>query len=120
MIYRDNGEWKLCPKKVKYQRKDGEIIEEYTNKPEWYQNFAKKWEGFEVLEITDADFPQEVKDRLEKVKHMSEGHSEAAREYIQTGEFPEGMDLAELLRTGVITKDVIPTKLVGEEEIEVQ
>ena len=119
MIYRNKGEWKLCPKKVKYQRKDGEIIEEYTNKPEWYQNFAKKWEGFEVLEVTDAEFSQEEIGRLEKIKNMSEGHSEAVRKYVETGEFPEGMDLAELLRTREITKDVIPAKLVGEEEIEV-
>ncbi|MFW6015057.1 MAG: hypothetical protein ACOCRK_01315 [bacterium] len=118
MIYREKGEWKLCPKKVKYERKDGEIIEEYTNKPEWYQNFAKKWEGFEVLEINDTEFSQEEKDRLEKVKNMSEGHREAVKEYIETGEFPEGMDLSELLRTGEISKNIIPSELVGEEEIE--
>ena len=119
MIYRDNSEWKLCPKKVIFEQ-NGEQKEEYTNKPEWYQNFAKKWEGFEVLEITDAEFSQEEIARLEKIKNMSEGHSEAVRKYVETGEFPEGMDLAELLRTGEITKDVIPAKLVGEEEIEVQ
>ena len=115
MIYRNKGEWKLCSKKVKYQRKDGEIIEEYTNNPEWYQNFAKKWEGFEVLKIKDADFSQEEIGRLEKVKNMSEGHGKAVRKYIETGEFPEGMDLAKLLRTGKIKTNVIPSEYQNEE-----
>ena len=116
MIYRKNNSWKLCSKKVKYKRKDGEIVEEYTNKPIWYQNFAKKWEGFEVLEITDVEFSQEEKDRLEKVKHMSEGHREAVEQYVETGEFPEGMDMANLLRTGKIKSNIIPAEY--REEIE--
>ena len=117
MLYRDNGEWKLCPKKVIFEQ-NGEQKEEYTNKPEWYQNFAKKWEGFEVLAVTDAEFSQEEIARLEKVKNMSEGHSEAVRKYVETGEFPEGMDLAELLRTGKIKSNIISSEY-QEEDIEV-
>ena len=116
MIYRDKNVWKLCPKKVVYSR-DGETFEEYTNKPKWYQNFAQKWDGFEVVEIVNAEFTQEEKNRLEKVKHMSEGHGEAVIQYIKTGEFPEGMDLAELLRMGKIKTNIIPSEYRDEEEL---
>ena len=109
MIYRQNGEWKLCPKKVKYQR-DGENFEEYTNKPIWYTNFAKMWSDFEVIEIVDAEYTQEEIDRLDKIKHMSEGHKEAVVQYVETGEFPEGMDMADLLRTGKIKSNIIPSE----------
>ena len=114
MIYRNNGQWKLCPKKVIINQ-NGEEKEEYTNKPGWYINFAKKWGGFEVLEITDANYTQEEINRLEKVKHMSEGHAEAVRKYVKTGEFPEGMDLADLLRTGKIKSNVITAEYRDEE-----
>ena len=33
---------------------------------------------------------------------MSEGQGEAVKTYVETGEFPEGLDLAKLLRTGKI------------------
>ena len=112
MIYRDKNVWKLCPKKVRYQR-DGETFEEYTNEPIWYTNFAKMWDNFEVIEIVDAEFSQAQKDRLEKVKHMSEGHSKAVKQYIETGEFPEGMDLANLLRIGKIKSNIIPSESVS-------
>ena len=118
MIYRDKNVWKLCPKKVMYSR-DGETFEEYTNNPLWYTNFAKMWSDFEVIEIVDAEFTQEQKDRLEKVKHMSEGHGEAVKQYVETGEFPEGMDLADLLRTGKIKNNVIPEQYRDEEIEEV-
>ena len=114
MIYRDNGEWKLCPKKVTID-KSGETEEKYTHKPEWYQNFAKKWGEFEVIEVVDAEYTQEEKDRLEKVKNMSEGHGEAVELYVETGNFPTGYDLAELLRTGQIKSNVIPEKYRDEE-----
>ena len=114
MIYRENNEWKLCPKKVMYQR-DGVTFEDYTNKPIWYTNFAKMWSDFEVIEIVDAGYTQEEKDRIEKVKHMSEGHKEAVVTYIKTGEFPEGMDLANLLRTGKIKSNIIPSEYRDEE-----
>ena len=116
MIYRENNEWKLCPKKVVYSR-DGETFEEYTNTPIWYTNFAKMWSDFEVEEIVDAEFTQEEKERLEKVKHMSEGHGEAVKQYVETGEFPEGMDLAELLRTGKIKTNIIPSEYRDEKEL---
>ncbi len=115
MIYRNKGEWKLCPKKVVISQ-NGEFIVEYTNKPEWYANFAEKWEGFEVIEITDAEYSQEKINRLEKVKHMSEGHGAAVKKYVETGEFPEGYDLADLLRTGQIKSNVIPEEFVEEAE----
>ena len=115
MIYRDKGEWKLCPKKV-IINENGEQREEYTNKPGWYINFAKKWGGFEVLEITDANYTQEEINRLEKVKHMSEGHAEAVRKYVETGEFPTGMDLAELLTTGEIKSNIISAEYRDEEQ----
>lgn len=114
MIYRNNGEWKLCPKKVKF-KSNGKEIEEYTNKPIWYENFEKKWGGIEVLEIVDAEFTQEQIERFEKVKNMSEGHGEAVTKYIETGEFPDGYDLSELLRTGEIKTNVIPGNLIGED-----
>ena len=114
MIYRENNEWKLCPKKVVYSR-DGTTFEEYTNEPIWYTNFAKMWSDFEVIEIVDAEFKQEEKDRLEKVKHMSEGHKEAVVQYVETGEFPEGMNLADLLRTGKIKNNIITSEYKEEE-----
>ena len=114
MIYRENNEWKLCPKKVKYQRNDEEIVE-HTNTPIWYTNFAKMWSDFEVIEIVDAEYTQEQINRLEKVKHMSEGHKEAVIQYIKTGEFPEGMDLADLLRTGKVQSNIIPSEYRDEE-----
>ena len=117
MIYRDKNEWKLCPKKIKYQRNDEEIVEEYTNTPIWYTNFAKMWSDFEVIEIVDAEFTQEEIKRLEKVKHMSEGHKEAVVQYIKTGEFPEGMDLANLLRIGKIKTNIIPSEYREEKEL---
>ena len=116
MIYRNKNVWKLCPKKVVYLR-DGETSEKYTNTPIWYTNFAKMWSDFEVIEIVDAEYTQEEKNRLEKVKNMSEGHGGAVIQYIKTGEFPEGMDLAELLRTGKIKTNIIPSEY-REEEIE--
>jgi hypothetical protein len=118
MIYRKNGAWKLCPKKVTISE-NGEQKIKYTNKPEWYQNFAQKWEKSEIIEIVDSEYTQEQIDRLEKVKHMSEGHGEAVRQYVETGEFPEGMDLAELLRTGKIKSNVIPSEYRDEEIEEV-
>ena len=117
MIDRENNVWKLCSKKVKYQR-DEETFEEYTNTPIWYTNFAKMWPDFEVIEIVDAEFTQEQIDRLEKVKHMSEGHGEAVKQYIKTGEFPEGMDMAELLRTGKIKTNIIPSEYRDEEIVQ--
>ena len=115
MIYREYNEWKLCPKKVKYQRDGEEIVEEYTNTPIWYTNFAKMWSDFEVIEIVDAEYTQEEKDRLEEVKHMSEGHKEAVVQYVKTGEFPEGMDMADLLRTGKIKNNIITSEYREEE-----
>ena len=117
MIYRENNVWKLCPKKVKYQRADGVTFEEYTNIPIWYTNFAKMWSDFEVIEIVDAEYTQEEKDRLEKVKYMSEGHGGAVKQYVETGEFPEGMDLADLLRTGKIKNNIIPSEYRDEKEL---
>jgi len=114
MIYRSNGEWKLCPKKVTYI-KDGETFEEYTNKPEWYKNFAQKWEGFEVIDIVGAEYTDKQIERLEKVKHMSEGHKEPVIEYIKTGEFPEGEDMAKLLKEGKITNNIIPEEYRDDE-----
>ena len=114
MIYRENNEWKLCPTKVIYSR-DGVTFEEYTNTPIWYTNFAKMWSDFEVIEIVDAEYTQEQIDRLEKVKHMSEGHGGAVKQYVETGEFPEGMDLADLLRTGKIKSNIIPSEYRDEE-----
>ena len=69
MIYRENGRWKLCPKKVKFVDK-GEKKEEYTNKPLWYKNFEKRHgqERLEVSEITEAEYSQEEKNRLEKIE----------------------------------------------------
>ena len=46
---------------------------------------------------------------------MSEGHAEAVRKYVKTGEFPEGVDLAELLRTGEIKSNIIPAEYRDEE-----
>jgi len=46
---------------------------------------------------------------------MSEGHAEAVRKYVKTGEFPEGMDLADLLRTGKIKSNVITAEYRDEE-----
>ena len=117
MIYRDKNVWKLCPKKVVYSR-DGETFEEYTNIPILYTNFAKKWDNFEVIEIIDAEYTQEEKNRLEKVKHMSEGHGGAVIQYIKTGEFPEGMDMADLLRTGKIKTNIIPSEYRDEEIVQ--
>ena len=114
MIYRDKGEWKLCPKKV-IINENGEQREEYTNKPIWYQNFAEKWGTFEVIEIIDAEYTQVQIGRLEKTKSMSEGHGEAVKTYVETGEFPEGMDLADLLRTGKIKSNIIPAEYRDEE-----
>ena len=115
MIYRENNEWKLCPKKVKYQRDDEEIVEEYTNTPIWYTNFAKMWDDFEIIEIVNVEYIQEQIERLEKVKHMSEGYKEAVVQYVKTGEFPEGMDLANLLRTGKIKSNIISSEYRDEE-----
>lgn len=115
MIYRENGKWKLCPKKVKYKNKDEEVVEEYTNNPIWFKNFAKKWEYFEVLEITDAGHTNKQKARIKKVKRMSEGHGEAVELYVKTGNFPEGYDLAELLRTGQVKSNIIPEKYMDKD-----
>jgi hypothetical protein len=41
---------------------------------------------------------------------MSEGQGEAVKTYVETGEFPEGMDLAKLLRTGKIKSNIIPAE----------
>jgi hypothetical protein len=46
---------------------------------------------------------------------MSEGQGEA----VETGEFPTGMDLAELLRTGEIKSNIIPAEYRDEEIEEV-
>ncbi len=109
MIYRDSEKWALCPQKVTYT-KEGINFEEYTNNPTWWQNFAQKWDNIEILEIVDAEYTQDEIDRLNKVKSMSEGHGAAVRQYVETGEFPQGMDMAELLRAGKITNKIIPTE----------
>jgi len=41
---------------------------------------------------------------------MSEGQGEAVKTYVETGEFPEGLDLAKLLRTGKIKSNIIPAE----------
>jgi hypothetical protein len=46
---------------------------------------------------------------------MSEGHGEAVKTYVETGEFPTGMDLVELLRTGEIKSNIIPAEYRDEE-----
>ena len=46
---------------------------------------------------------------------MSEGHGEAVKTYVETGEFPEGLDLAKLLRTGEIKSNIIPAEYRDEE-----
>ena len=50
---------------------------------------------------------------------MSEGHGEAVKTYVETGEFPEGLDLSELLRTGEIKSNIIPAEYRDEEIEEV-
>jgi len=46
---------------------------------------------------------------------MSAGHCEAVKQYVKTGEFPEGMDLSELLRTGKIKSNIITAEYRDEE-----
>jgi len=50
---------------------------------------------------------------------MSEGQGEAVKTYVETGEFPTGMDLAKLLRIGKIKSNIIPAEYRDEEIEEV-
>lgn len=107
MLYRKNNEWAFCPHKVIYTQ-HGEALEAFTHDKEWWQNFAKQWDRTEIVEFVDVAPTLEQTARLDKVKHMGEGHGEACRIYVETGEFPAGHDLGALLNLGKVKPDLIP------------
>lgn len=107
MIYREANQWALCPLEVTYEQ-NGKQLTAYTHDKQWWQNFADKWEHTRIVNFTKAEHPQIYFERLEKVKYMGEGHGEAVKRYVETGEFPDEYDLAQLLHDGKVKPDMIP------------
>ena len=88
MLYRKNGEWALCPHKVRYTQR-GEELEQYTSDPQWWIDFANIWAHTEIVEISEVVWTEEEIARLEEIKHISEGYSAMCVDYVRSGEFPD-------------------------------
>lgn len=91
MLYLKNGEWALCPYKVKYEQR-GEVLEQYTEDKQWWNDFAAKWDHTEIIEFEETSFTDEQKARLEEVKNVAEGFESYVAQYVLDGTFPDELE----------------------------
>lgn len=91
MLYKENGEWKLCEKKITYIE-NGEEFEKFIGSEgeEWWNNYKSMW-GINIISIEEVKYTQEQLDRLNEIKDVPEGFSDICSNYVLNGTFPEGI-----------------------------
>jgi len=93
MIYKENGEWNFCDYKVKY--KDvGQELEKYAlPSKQWWEKTINNHSHLELIEFIEFEPTQEQEGRLEKLNQLRipEGFMSYCQNYIENGEFPEGI-----------------------------
>lgn len=82
-----NGELSFPLHKVIYKQR-GKTMEDYTNDPKWWEDFAAKWKHTEIIGFETPEFTDEQHQRLEEVKDLDEAYMHYAEDYVLTGLFP--------------------------------
>lgn len=89
MLYNDNGEWKLCTKKITYIENDEEFEKFIESEgEEWWDSYKLLW-GIDIITIEEVNYTQEQLDRLVEIQNVPEGFSDICSDYIIDGTFPE-------------------------------
>ena len=90
MLYKDNGEWKLCSKKITYIE-NGDEFEKFIGSEgeEWWSKYKSLW-GIDIVSIEEVTYNQEQLDRLDEIKDIPEGFSDICTDYVINGTFPDG------------------------------
>lgn len=91
MLYRNNGEWVVCPFKVKYIQ-NGEELEAYTHDKQWWLDFEEKWDNTRIIEFENIQYTIEQLQRYEAIRHIGDGFGEQCSNYVKDGVFPEGIN----------------------------
>ena len=91
MIEYKNGKYKKCDYKVILKNRGNEETH-YTNDKEYWQDMVAKHEHLTDLTFTEFSLTVEQEDRLAEVNenNIGRGHQAEVRNYIETGELPEG------------------------------
>lgn len=92
MLYKENGEWKLCTKKIVYEE-NGVEVENFVGSEgeDWWTEYSKKW-GITIKSFIDLEYSDEQLKRLSDIKDIPEGFSDICSEYVIKGDFPQTTD----------------------------
>ena len=92
MLYKENGEWKLCEKKITYIENGGEF-EKFIGSEgeEWWNNYKTLW-GIDIISIEEVNYSQDQLERLNEIKDVPEGFSELCSNYVLNETFPEDIN----------------------------
>lgn len=89
MLYRAGNRWELCPYKVNYVQ-HGQEIEQYTHDPQFWEDFADRWDHTEIQSVEEVTYTDAEKERAEEVRRVPNGFHSAVVNYVKDGTFPEG------------------------------
>jgi len=124
MLYLKNGEWALCPHKVKYEQR-GKVLEQYTHDKKWWIDFADKWDHTKIIEFTEITYTDEQLARLTEIQHIKEGFEYYAACYVLENKFPneleneeERMDHHPLKSLQIQKENISQGQTITEAEIE--
>ena len=93
MLYWKEGKLNLSPYKVNYTQHGKQEVA-YTDDKKWWEDFAEKWEHTTIQSFEDMEYTPGELQRYEEIKYMPEGHAEACKTYVKSGDFPEGINHA--------------------------
>lgn len=95
LIYFKNNRWNVSTEKVRYIQ-HGEEIEQYVGVEgkQWWIDFEEKWDHTEILEFIPVGLTEEQQIRFDEIIQLNikEGHSAELSNYVENGEFPEGIN----------------------------
>lgn len=88
MLFRKNGMWQLCDKRLTYE--DGEDTHTIlTGDISWWEMFAATWGHVKILSVEEVWYSEEQHKRYEHIKYMPEDFEQIYSHYVEFGEIHE-------------------------------
>lgn len=85
MLYRKNGEWKLCSHKLKYEQ-FGKQYETYAHDLNWWEEFVSIWSHTKIISIENVIYTEEQLSRYEQIKYLPEDFGHVYSVFVENGE----------------------------------